>query len=307
MIKKWVLKAIVQKGISFLPNSHRLNFFFQKHITKGVELTDYYFEDRLIHAKKHIDSFDKYATVDLKTTLELGTGWYPVVPIAMFLRGAERIYTADISSLTNPENILTTINYFIDYHSKGKLRNYLKVDENRMATLIALSKGSQTIDIQLVKDKMNIGFLIGDIRKVVLKNQSIDLIHSNNTFEHVYPNVLKGILNKFKTLASKGGIMSHFVDMSDHFAHFDTSINIYNFLRFSNQQWNWIDNSIQPQNRWRLSDYLSLYKELSIDISETDLREGNINEVKSIKLAHQFQKYDLKDLAVSHCYLISKM
>jgi hypothetical protein len=108
-------------------------------------------------------------------------------------------------------------------------------------------------------------------------------------------------------LASKGGVMSHFIDMSDHFAHFDTSINIYNYLRFSDSAWRLIDNSVQPQNRWRLSDYEKLYHSLSINISETDCRKGNVDQVLSVNLADKYKSYDVKDLAISHCYLISKM
>ncbi len=307
MIKKWVLKAIVQKVISYLPNSHRLNYFFQKYVTKGVQLTDYYFEDRLIHAKKHIDSFDKYASSDLKSTLELGTGWYPVVPICLFLRGAQQINTVDISSLTSKENVLTTIQFFIDYHEGGKLQSYFKVNEDRFAVLKTLIEDSQIVDLQYIIERLKIKFYICDIREIDIENHSIDLIHSNNTFEHVYPDVLGGILSKFKTLASKGGVMSHFIDMSDHFAHFDTSINIYNYLRFSDSAWRLIDNSVQPQNRWRLSEYEKLYRSLSINISETDCRKGNVEEVLSVSLADKYKNYDVKDLAISHCYLISKM
>ena len=115
-----------------MPNSNRLNFIFQKYVTKGVQLTEYYFEDRLIHAKKHIESYDKNASRKMSTTLEIGTGWYPVVPISLFLQGAEQINTVDISSLTNKENVLTTIQFFIDYHEKGKLADFFKVNEEKM-------------------------------------------------------------------------------------------------------------------------------------------------------------------------------
>ncbi len=307
MIKKWVQKAVVQKVISYLPYSHRLNFFFQKYITKGVQLTDYYFEDRLIHAKKHIDSFDKNTTSNLNTTLELGTGWYPVVPICLFLRGANQINTVDISSLTSKENILTTIQFFIDYHQQGKLQKYIKVDEARFEVLKTLTKDTQRIDLQTIESQLKIKFYICDIREIQLENHSMDLIHSNNTFEHVYPDVLKGILSKFNTLSSEGGVMSHFIDMSDHFAHFDKSINIYNYLQFSDKAWDWIDNSVQPQNRWRLSEYEKLYHSLSINIAEADCRKGNVEQVQSIKLADKYNGFDVNDLAVSHCYLISKM
>ncbi len=88
-MKKWILKAIVQKTISFLPFKHQINFLFQKYVTKGVYLSDEYFEDRLIHAANHLKGSKKLSgnTVPDKT-LELGTGWYPVVPIVFYLCGS---------------------------------------------------------------------------------------------------------------------------------------------------------------------------------------------------------------------------
>ena len=62
-----------------------------------------------------------------------------------------------------------------------------------------------------------------------------------------------GISSKVQTDWKPDGLHSHFIDMSDHFAHMDSSISIYHFLRYSEAQWKRIDNSIQPQNRWRLS------------------------------------------------------
>ncbi|MBK7337072.1 MAG: class I SAM-dependent methyltransferase [Saprospirales bacterium] len=109
-------------------------------------------------------------------------------------------------------------------------------------------------------EALHIRYLVTDARKLPLNPESLDLIVSNNTFEHIYPNILAEILAEFKRLLRPGGMMSHFIDMSDHFAHLDTGITIYNFLRFSEKNWGWIDNSIQPQNRWRISHYRHLYK-----------------------------------------------
>ena len=53
-IRKWHLKAVVQKTISYLPYANRLNFLFQKYVTKGVDLNDIYFGYKLEHAADHI-------------------------------------------------------------------------------------------------------------------------------------------------------------------------------------------------------------------------------------------------------------
>jgi ubiquinone/menaquinone biosynthesis C-methylase UbiE len=141
----------------------------------------------------------------------------------------------------------------------------------------------------------------------LIRNQEIDLVTSNNTFEHIYEEVLTGILKEFKRIVGPGGVMSHFIDMSDHFAHFDKSITIYNFLKFSDSEWKLIDNSIQPQNRLRINDYRKIYEELGIPITLEKNRESNIRDLESLRLDAKFEKIPIEDLAVSHSYLVSLM
>ena len=101
--------------------------------------------------------------------------------------------------------------------------------------------------------------------------------------------------------------MSHFIDMSDHFAHFDQSITIYNYLQYSKRQWERMDNLIQPQNRLRISDYRSLYAELGIPITEELCREGSLKSLSTVNVHREFNGIPIADLAISHCLLVSKM
>lgn len=307
MVPKWILKAVVQKTISFMPYKHKINYFFQKYVTKGVFLTDEYFEDRLTHAGNHLKYYKKYANnTPLKTTLELGTGWYPVVPISLFLNGAQNIYTLDISTLSNKDHVLTTIEKFCDYHDRGKLNQYIDIIPSRMDVLKSLLKDSAALSLEDLTRRLYLHYLVQDARHITLENQVIDLIHSNNTFEHIFPEILESILIEFKRISNPGGIQSHFVDMSDHFAHYDQSINIYNYLQFSDKQWQVIDNDIQPQNRWRINDYKALYQKVGITISDVDYRKGSLEKLQTIDLAEKYKDYPPQDLAVSHCHIISK-
>ena len=305
-MKKWVLKAVVQKGISFLPFKHQINFLFQKYVTKGVNLTEPYFEDRLTHYKHHSQFQEKYKkTLRGITVLELGTGWHPVVPIGFFLSGADQIYTVDISELTDREKVLDTIDIFLRYQKDGRLASFCKVAPERLAVLETIATRRASYDWEQIKEALNLQYLVVDARKLPLENQTIDLITSNNTFEHVYADVLKDILLSFKRVLNPNGLMSHFIDMSDHFAHLDRSITIYNFLQFSEQQWSLIDNSVQPQNRWRIPQFRELYQELGLPITEELNREGDLEALKSVQIHSSFQKMSLEDLAVSHSYVVS--
>lgn len=308
MIKKWVLKAIVQKTISFLPNSQRINFFFQKYVTKGVFLSDAYFEDRLEHARHHLEAWERYSGgAPLRNTLELGTGWYPVVPISLFLYGAETIRTVDVTLLTGAGHVLTTIRKFLEYADAGKLGQYIPVRPERLEQLRALASGENEAGFEQLTGTLHIQYLVQDARRLDLAAGSIDLIHSNNTFEHVYPDILADILREFRRIARPGGVQSHFIDLSDHFAHFDTSINIYHFLRFSPAAWKWIDNSVQPLNRLRITDYRRLYREADLPLTAEQLRPGSVEALREVPVHPYFQGNTEAENAVSHGYFFSKM
>lgn len=308
-MKKWIQKAIVQKTISFLPYSHNINFLFQKYVTKGVYLSDEYFFDRLGHARSHIGAYQKYSGKSSPTTcLEIGTGWYPVVPVSFFLTGSEKIYSVDISFLTSKERLLTTLAKFKESYDKGSLKEHIALIPERYQTVEKILSNREHLSLEQMLEMLRISYLIEDARNLSLESNSIDLVNSNNTFEHIYPEILTPILAEFKRVVKKNdGVMSHFIDMSDHFAHFDKSISIYNFLKFSDNQWRWIDNSIQPQNRLRYCEYKSIYQKLEIPISEESFRPGNPDELKEINVNEKYLQMPLEEIAISHCHFISKM
>jgi hypothetical protein len=306
-MKRWVLKAIIQKIVSFLPFKNRINFLFQKYVTKGVKLTDDYFTDRLIHVQNHIQGYNLLSGkgVTPLATLELGTGWYPIVPIALFLSGSEEIYSVDLVRLVNRNRLIESIDKFIQYHLENKLSKYFNVDPNRINELIKITELKETKKVDEILGKLRITLLVQDACNLKFNDNYFDIVHSNNTFEHINQSILEQIIVELYRIVKKDGVMSHFIDMSDHFAHFDKSITIYNFLKFSNKTWRLIDNKIQPQNRLRLIDYEKVLDHLGITYNLLNVRKGSIEELNLIKLSGEFENYDKVLMAVSHCQLVS--
>lgn len=300
----WISKAIIQKTISLLPYPHQLNFLFQKYVTRGVVLSDALFDDKLQHCSRHIKYLQKYSGVKTRfIALEIGTGWYPIVPIGLYLYGADKVYTIDIALLLNTGRVYKTIEKYIQLAEKGLP---FEINVERLARLKQIAAQPQLPYAELLRE-LNIESIIGDARKTELAAQSIDLINSNNTFEHIYPKILIDILKEFKRLAKPGGIMSHAIDMSDHFAHLDKSITPYNYLKFTEDQWKWIDNSIQPQNRMRLYEYEKLYRQLSVPIVEKVITGKGNDSIKQVRLAERFKNHPLEETAVLHASIISHM
>jgi SAM-dependent methyltransferase len=308
MIKNiWVIKAVVQKTISFLPYSHKVNYLFQRYITKGVILTDALFEDKLSHLRNHLHYYMLHADGSKAVSLEIGTGWYPIVPLGLYLSGFGKIYSIDISDLLRTDAVHETIARYEQYHQSGRLAAYLPhIDMarfERMKALLAMHSPAHELLATL-----GIHVIIGDARQIALPDNSIDLINSNNTFEHIYPTILKDILVEFKRVLKPTGVMSHQIDMSDHFAHLDKGITIYNFLTFTDAQWARIDNDIQPQNRLRMIDHHRMYDALGLRVVDQIDRAGDVTQVQALRprLSPQYQSYTDTDIAISHTLFILK-
>lgn len=304
----WILKAAIQKTISFLPFRHNINFFFQKYITKGVRLTDELFSSKLHHCQQHFLAHTVHGNKKPSfKSLEIGTGWYPIVPIGLYLCGAEKIYSADIKSVLNKERLLETINKFIEFHNNGSLVKFLPAYQiEKINNISALLSANKSINELLAL--LNIELLIGDITKVDIQQlPKIDLINSNNTFEHIPPQILHVILEYFHKIIAKDGVMSHFIDMSDHFAHLDKSISAYNYLKFSEFQWKLIDNSIQPQNRLRICDYTTLLKNTQFEIVFEEPIIDSVISIEKVNLNREIKNTYTNDcLKVTHVLLVAK-
>lgn len=304
---KWILKAVVQKGISYLPAASKINYFFQKNVTGGVHLSDEYFGLKIGHALDHFRFMREYSEVKKETKiLELGAGWYPVIPILFYLTTPGRVISVDIQDWMTRQTQQDTILKFRQWKESGKLESFQEhIIPERWKKLMGVGLKPEDYSKEDINKLIGLSLLLADARQLSLPAESFDFICSNNTFEHIPEPILSEILLEFKRLMHPAGMMSHFIDMSDHFAHFDSGISIYNFLKFSKKTWNLLDNSIQPQNRLRHRDYLEMYHRAGLPVNYEEVREGDLQELKEIKVHPEFSGYTPKELAISHSYIIT--
>jgi hypothetical protein len=90
-MKVWIAKAAIQKSISLLPFKHNINYLFQRYVTQGVNLTDALMIDKLIHCRNHITHASKNGLAfENISTLEIGTGWYPLCLLVFTCQVQER-------------------------------------------------------------------------------------------------------------------------------------------------------------------------------------------------------------------------
>ena len=300
-MKKWLLKAALQKSISFLPFSRRINYVMQRHVSRGLWLSDDFFREKIRMAKQHLASCEKLP----ENTLEIGTGWHPLVPLAFFLAGVDEVHTADHYPHLSRKTLQESLDFFAGPGAAILEEEGFPVKAERMEKLLEVQQmrelstkellGKLNIRVHLLKNGQLPGMTAG----------SFDLVHSNNTLAHIYDEKLVLLLREMRRMIKPEGILSHMIDLCDHFAHIDPAISVFHFLKYSDKQWRLRDNPLQAQSRNRLPDYLRLFEQAGLHVYESHCQTGRIEELQQIKLHERFRKYTTDELLVTQAHLLA--
>lgn len=301
----WLLKAGVQGAISLVPGRHRLNAVLQERVTGSLALSEDVFATKVAQCNHHLARFREVRGDERppKAVLELGTGWYPIVPIGLALAGADRVTTLDVSLLTDAERIRRTLELYALWLDSGRLASALPgIDAARAdkALSAASEAGASAGDLLAL---VGVRALVGDGRATALPDGAIELAVSNNTFEHIPPAVLRAIMAELRRVADRGAVMDHFVDISDHYAHFDRSISEFNYLRYSPGAWRLFNNRLQYQSRLRASDYRGLVEDAGFTVVAEEAQRGAAEDLAGVPLAPQFRHYAQEDLLVLRTWI----
>ena len=169
----WLLKSAIHRVISLLPGTHRLNELFQTRVTRSIHLSDEHFAGLLKHAARHLDvRFRRCGKGDF-TALEVGTGWFPVCPLAAVLCGATRVWTFDIAPLLESRRLEKMLEYFRVFARDGRLAALLP--GLRPDRLVLLDKASGRLgDPTAVLKNLGIEYRVCDARNTGLPSDSVD-------------------------------------------------------------------------------------------------------------------------------------
>jgi len=215
----WYLKAAIQGVLSLLPQKQRLNYHLQRNVTKRLRLTDKYFEGKLRVCAQHMDYYKQYCGALPEHVIELGTGWMPIVPIAFYLCGVNKITTIDIQSLFRSNLVAETLQHFLTFAERNNLAPILPdVQPDRVEHLRDVYQNAQE-DPTITLAILNITSVVADAQTVKL--DPVDFFISNNTLEHIPSAVILGIFSNLKRFMHTQSLMSHLIDLSDHYSHFD--------------------------------------------------------------------------------------
>jgi len=307
-VPPWVLKAGVQGAISLVPARDRLNYALQSRITRSVELSQAGFEEKLRRVPRHIAHYAAATghSEPPQSAFELGTGWYPVVPIGLALAGVERVVSLDIKPLADRARVRRVLERFVEYRDAGKLGEILPLVSEKRSALLSEGLGTDAVDAGSLLAPLGVELELGDARATGAPGQSFDLLVSNNTLEHIPADALDQIMGEFARLARPGAVTDHFIDMRDHYADFDRSMNRLNFLRYPDVFWRPFNNRLQHQNRLRLPEYREALESAGFTVIDEHRVKGADGEFDDLKLARRFRRFTRDDALVLYVWLTGR-
>src|SRR6267143_270981 len=293
---KWIVKALTQKCLSALPRGEYVNYQLQKYVTRSIPVSDQVFRHKVEIAIEQIRRFAQYSKSS-KTTesriLEFGAGWVLIGPLVILALGFRNQITIDIVRHTRLELIWDTI----------RRMRAMKGDLERMAgSGFALNldffEGTSDPMLQTLEG-LGLSYRAPlDIRNTGFEEDSFDLIINTSTLEHIPFQDVVRLSHECRRILCPGGILSCAIDLSDHYAHFDPSISIYNFMKFSDSTWRIFNSRIQFQNRLRVGDYIRIFRDAGFGILELKKYAGSERDISMlghIRLNHKYRGRDFAE------------
>lgn len=280
----WKTKALLQKVISSLPLSPRINYFFQRYISKSLPMPAQVFEMKQAAARKHYQILNQHIgeTQPNPVAYEFGAGYDVAIPLALWHEGL-------------PYQVVTDIQPLLKI---GLVNDVLK----------RYGFDLQIGDVIKLKEKTGIEYISGiDAKNTGFATASFEFIHSTDTLEHIPKNDILPILQECYRLLAPGGIISCIIDLQDHYQYFDKSISPFNFYCFENDEWEKkYNNPLQYQNRLLANDYYSFFAQAGfapIQMELTKASDSVIAGFSGLPLSSQYANKSVDELSNLRCHI----
>lgn len=295
---RWKAKAALQTVFSRVPGGEALNYLCQRRILRNLPVSDATLLATADSARRHLENLTKHGTVPVNeaTFYEFGAGKDLVVPLSYYCLGVCKQVIVDIRDLAREELIIDTLR---------RLSGGVVPDLVRSAhAALGVSGRQQRLSA------LGITYCAPcDARATGLADASVDYITSTSTLEHIPPADIRLILRESRRVLRPDGLMSMLIDYQDHYSYADSSISVYNFLRYDEREWEHWNPSLQYQNRLRHSEYLAMFEAEGFEILDDDPAVGSPEDLRVIAElppAAPFRDRDPQDLATKLAFVTLK-
>ena len=283
-------KTLLFKSLELLPN--RIGFTLYHGIQKAFDRSS--LESKIIKSetttKRLIEVCDSlHIELKDKTILEIGSGWYPIMPYFLKYRcHCKKIFTYDLNRHYQKKAIALFNTVF------SKMYNY-KIDIDK--------SNSYHLPQEIIYTPLQ------DITQIKLP--IADIIFSRYVLSHATEEDVIKMHQKFKKEFPKNTYLIHFISPSDLRQHGDKSISMYDFLQYSKEQWSKIMTKFDSHNRLRLPQFLEIFQKLEYEILYTsydsvDINSNNYKLFMELDLHDDFKKYTVDEVTAGNILIVMK-
>jgi hypothetical protein len=249
--------------------------------------------DYKIHSTKNsfktIERILNGQNIQLKNSycVEMGSGWLPIFPYLLKLEGeVAGVDTYDINRHFNVKKI-KELNQQISLEYTTKI---LEFSEN-----YKLLNGIKY-------------FYETNIEQASLHN--IDFIFSRFVLEHIPPDIIEKIHEAFYDKLPPGAYILHLISPSDHRAYSDKSISLYDFLKYSKEEWNNIQTKFDYHNRLRLPQYLTIlqkrFEVAYLEYNSCKKETPEFEKFKSLSIHKDYRDFTDEELTAGSINVLLK-
>lgn len=276
----WKIKSYIFRTLSVMPFGTHLHFQLQKHVTKEWPRSSSTLEQLLIAARRVYQSTEGHRG----HLLEIGAGRDLAVAVALRLMGVERVTCVDVSRLAQPGLVDHAAAYMADRLgvTAPRFNNWADIERFRISYCAPTH-----------------------LQHATLEPSSFDCFFSIDTLEHIPLEDLRVVLMEAKRLLKAGGICVHCIDYGDHYARSDNGLSRFNFLTYTERDWQPFNSQYQYVNRLRHSQYLKLFADVGMKLIRDEPDIAPPQQPILEHLAPQFREFDVSDLFTIRAMIVS--
>ncbi len=285
---RWQTKARAFKVLSGVPFGTSLHFMLQRYVTRRLPRPEKQVKTIYEFSQKLLSLYAAHSTHDVSasTFLEFGSGRDLVVPLAFSAGGAKRFMTLDIERL-------------------AKL-DLVRSNAGLVAKLSGVSRDAPS-SWEDLGHSWNVDYRApADARATGLANDTIDCAVSVETLEHIQGPDIAAILKELHRILRPDGLAVMQIDYGDHYKGFDRSISSFNFLAYSDEDWQPFQSRFQYVNRLRHSEYLDLFENAGFEIVMAQPDRRPVEPDIKARLAQRFRKFTDEDLFTLGALIVAR-
>jgi hypothetical protein len=304
----WRIKGLIQKALGPLPGGEALHYRLQRrfgglqnfHRELSVKVEDWQIMVRHLR--------DAGVTISSSHFFEIGTGWYPTFPFALYLAGARRITTYDLNRHLQDDLVRAAVKElggFLKVIAEDSGSDLAEVQARYQLLATAVDAGS---DLSEATGGKVLYSAPADATATALADGEVDVVFSNSVLEHVPPEAIAAMYRESMRILSPGGIMFHSVNCGDHYSYVDSKIHQLNYLRYSDRAWKLWNNAFLYQNRMRAHEFVEGAAALgfAIELDTSTARDNRLEQLAAMKVDSRFAQLAPEKLCITSVDFIAR-